>query len=119
MSRLTKKLGEGFYVAFVPNTDTLKEKLGKLEDLEEELGCPLEVVFKAIKVGAYFKTDYYGTNITYHILQNNEINFKENVFDIRKENLLDNKPYYSGGFIFHLKDYGKTWWLKEEMKQDE
>ena len=24
-------------------------KLGRLEDLEEELGCPLEVVFEAIK----------------------------------------------------------------------
>lgn len=36
MDRLTRKLGEGFYVAFVPNTDTLKEKLGQLEDLMEQ-----------------------------------------------------------------------------------
>lgn len=36
MNRLTRKLGEGFYVAFVPNTDTLKEKLGQLEDLMEK-----------------------------------------------------------------------------------
>ena len=36
MSRLTKKIDEGFYVAFVPNTDTLKGKLGRIEDLMEQ-----------------------------------------------------------------------------------
>ena len=36
MNRLTIKLDEGFYVAFVPNTDTLKYKLGELEDLMEK-----------------------------------------------------------------------------------
>ena len=49
MSRLTKKLDEGFYVSNAPCTDDLKNKLGKLEDLEEQLGCPLEVVFKALE----------------------------------------------------------------------
>lgn len=29
----------------------LVQKLGKLEDLEEQLGCPLEVVLKAVKQG--------------------------------------------------------------------
>lgn len=85
--------------------------------IEEELGCPLEVVFKALKDGAYFKTDYYGIDITYHILENHEIDFKNARFDIRKNNLLNNKPYYTGGFIFNWKDYKKTWWLKEPKEE--
>ena len=36
MSRLTKKLDEGFYVSNAPCTDDLKNKLGKLEDLMEK-----------------------------------------------------------------------------------
>ena len=52
MSRLTKKLDEGFYVSNAPCTDDLKNKLGKLEALEDELGCPLDVVFKALKDGS-------------------------------------------------------------------
>jgi hypothetical protein len=36
--------------------DCCVEKLGKLEDLEEELGCPLEVVFKAIEEGIIVKS---------------------------------------------------------------
>ena len=36
MSRLTKKLDEGFYVSNAPCTDDLKNKLGKLEDLMEQ-----------------------------------------------------------------------------------
>lgn len=59
MSRLTeKKFLDNFkaiknispnYVA--SKEELMYEKLGKLEDLEEELGCPLEVVLKAVKKG--------------------------------------------------------------------
>ena len=44
MSRLTKKIDEGFYISNAFCTDDLKNKLGKFEDLEDELGCPLEVI---------------------------------------------------------------------------
>lgn len=36
MSRLTKKIDEGFYVSNAPCTDDLKYKLGKIEDLMEK-----------------------------------------------------------------------------------
>lgn len=37
MSRLTKKIEDGLYTApNIPNTDVLKYKLGKLEDLLEK-----------------------------------------------------------------------------------
>lgn len=36
MSRLTKKIDEGFYVSNAPCTDDLKYKLGLIEDILEE-----------------------------------------------------------------------------------
>lgn len=137
MNRLTKKDIEGAYDFTYSNGEFVRgicplgehpnqeiysnglNKLGKLEDIEEQLGCPLEVVFKAINDGAYFKTDYYGMDITYHILENHEIDFKNARFNIRKNNLLDNKPYYTGGFIFNWKDYKKTWWLKNDTAEED
>lgn len=42
MERLTTKIDDGFYVADkAHNTDEVTHKLGKLEDLEEELGFDL------------------------------------------------------------------------------
>lgn len=37
MSRLTKKIDEGFYVSNAPCTDDLKYKLGQIEDILEEI----------------------------------------------------------------------------------
>lgn len=102
MSRLTRKLGEGFYVAFVPNTDTLKEKLGKLEDIEEGLGCPLEVVFKALTFGF--------------------VNSLKEKFSTNEYNITLWKTdfgwvlYITGLGCYPLKDYGKTWWLKGDKE---
>ncbi len=39
-------------------TDDCVDKLGKLEDLEEELGCSLEEFVRAIKEWSYFTTFY-------------------------------------------------------------
>lgn len=77
-------------------------KLGKLEDLEEEIGCPLEVVIKALKEGIYYI--YPNGNIVL------ERSFKLN--------------HYSSGWClikpklnFKLEDYKKTWWLKRDKSE--
>ena len=116
MNRLTRKHKPTNYTRYTEKTICLKnynirsanlnkaiEKLGKLEDIEEELGCPLEVIIEATKNGI--------------ILNNNKI--------------YDCKPsYYEkvngwtfvcciGGEAqvgFALKDYQKTWWLKGEKE---
>lgn len=108
MSRLTKKFNDEYYSknanTIIFNTEidyNIVQKLGKLEDLEE-LGCPLEVVFKAVKEGIYC-VDY-----------DNQI--------IRKFiaplwfNSTSKQFYWSGNNIGYpdLKDYQKTWWLKGE-----
>ena len=63
MSRLTEKFSHnGFeYMAtgFGSNNPYAIDKLGKLEDLEEQLGCPLEVVitpyFKRGKLEVFYR----------------------------------------------------------------
>lgn len=103
MSRLTTKIEDGFYVAdHAHNTDEVTHKLGKLEDLEEQIGCPLEVVFKAIYSGIYYI--YPNGNIVL------ERSFKLN--------------HYSSGWClikpklnFKLEDYKKTWWLKRDKSE--
>ena len=48
MSRLTKKY-DGGDVEVIGNEYKAFQKLSNLEDLEQDLGCPLDVVFKALK----------------------------------------------------------------------
>ena len=84
-------------------------KLEHLEDIEEELGCPLEVMFKVLK-----------QKFVYNI-ENEKIELLL-VFLSNKSNDL-----YLYGFTeittqdvrLSLKDYGKTWALtKEELEND-
>ena len=55
MSRLTYKDTKvsGGYNAVDTDEYACVVKLGELEDLEEQLGCPLEVVVEALKYGIY------------------------------------------------------------------
>ena len=77
------------------------DKLGKLEDIEEELGIDLVILIKALKNGCYIKP-WAEIKYSYEIRTGSD---NINLF------LLDeNDNDYS------LKDYGKTWALtKEEL----
>ena len=103
MSRLTR-LENGIYIA---NRDNLlvceaMNKLGKLEDIEEELGIDLITLFKALKNGIYKK----GRN-----------NLKGLI-------LYSKMPMFS---FYHktidaelIEDYGITWALtREELEENE
>ena len=48
--RSIKKCRQDFYVA-------IEDKLRMLENIEDELGCPLETVFKGLKNGVYWILD--------------------------------------------------------------
>jgi hypothetical protein len=89
-------------------------KLGQLEDLEEELGCPLEVVFKLAKQGRF----YYEQDKELHLivvfdieLRNNTIYFNEQWLDYDIE-LGD-----FGTIELPLSQYGKTFWLKKDKSE--
>lgn len=108
MKRLTKKRQDGSYVVINGEFHNIGEhinKLGQLEDIEEEIGIDLITLFKALKNGFW-----------YHFSNDN------NFFIYKKiDNYIcvgnRNGEYY----INHqsLKDYGKTWALTKQEIEDE
>lgn len=88
-------------------------KLGQLEDIEEELGIDLVILFKALKYGVYYFTN--GTQLTrdYVWLISNYVSggFHEKlsysfITAFEKQSLLFN-------------DYGKTWAITKEELENE
>lgn len=86
------------------------DKLGKLEDLEEELGCPLEVVFKALKEGVKVNMEFLDIDITDDILRP-RLYYSD---DFQCYGL----SIQSWGYFVKLKDYQKTWWIKGDKEND-
>lgn len=84
-------------------------KLGKLEDIEEELGCPLEVVFRALNEGIHIQTEFLNIAIKYFIL-------KPRLYFSNDFKCYCLETGY-GANMFKLKDYQKTWWLKGEKDE--
>ena len=73
--------------------------LTKYRELEEQLGCPLEIVFKAIKQGYVWTKD-------------NTINRTELKYDTKA-----NDFYWNWNFDCYFKNYKKTWWLKKDKSE--
>ena len=105
--RLTKKIIEknvdGYVLNhredFTENTYEVIQKLGQLEDLEEQLGCPLEVVFKALK------QDYiYTKNRKY-------LGVELGIYGV------DWCICCGLRLQIRVADYKKTWWLKEDSSE--
>lgn len=99
------------YVGYVDNFKAFDgkpiEKLSKLEDLEDDLGIPLEVLFKALKDGIYVQGEDEDGHLYITKLENYKIG-------------LDwCKVSKSWGLsAFATKDYGKTWALTREELED-
>ena len=79
-------------------------KLGKLEDLEEELGIDLLTLFKALKDGFEVGNDKMRVSVKgCKLVYREEDNDYVFIYD-----------YY----LIKLKDYGKYWWLEKPKEQD-
>lgn len=94
------------------------EKLGKLEDLEEELGIDLITLFKALKNGVCVKENMTPettcfTKYTVDCFVYNE-QYEEYGFGYGKDCFSD-KPLW----WLSLKDYKKTWALNRSDLEDE
>ena len=95
--------------------DMIFNKLGQLEDIEEELGIDLIILFKALKNGFY------------HIDENKHIYkmkpTKGNGGAMNFYACLDSiiaEDTFGDQYIYSLKDYGKVWALtKRELEQNE
>ena len=92
-------------------TDAIN-KLGQLEDIEEELGIDLIILFKALANGFYGKRNLLGNPIQ-KIETSRYFSIKINSY---KMIVYDSYDDDYGGDGWKLKDYGKTWALtKEEL----
>lgn len=91
-------------------------KLGKLEDIEEELGCPLEVMIKALNDGI---------NV---VCFDEKIHFHSSPSLNKYDEFYFSETYYPYGdsccdatddsYQVKLSDYQKTWWLKGEKENE-
>ena len=79
-------------------------KLGRLEDIEEEIGCPLEVREKAIKYGIYIK-NIYGEMVNFKVM-----------LVYKNEQMGYYFRFINDGYVL-LADYKKTWWLKRDKSE--
>lgn len=103
MERLTTKLehpttkATGYELYVYDGVVALK--LGKLEDLEEEIGCPLEVRCKL-----YNTATVYG------------INGKERVIACWKDRFITVLCVNNMKIIHKYSEFKETWWLKEDKE---
>ena len=113
MCRLTEKYNDNYVTKdYFGNGDIMKDtynaiqKLGKLEDLEEQLGCPLEVFFKVI-----------ATKKVYIVLPKCNLNRVYFVnLDFSAQDILT-LGFFVGGLKFLFNEYKITWWLKEDKSE--
>lgn len=96
------------YGALLSSTESIINKLGQLEDIEEELGIDLITLFKALKNGVYYFTN--GTQLTkdYVWLLDNYISVGT------RDKLSYSFMTAFGKQTLLLKDYGKTWALDKK-----
>ena len=127
MNRLTYKLDEPIKIKNLNyeynknskqkiSNDMIFNKLGKLEDIEEEFGCPLNAIFKALKDRKLVSINTISSEkpeITLGIYKILGLMFDgENyVLYIYKDNDLT---------YVYTKDFGKTWMLYDiEVKNEQ
>ena len=114
MKRLTEEIWKGKYTYAGKDKSTKEydlwvdeaiQKLGKLEDLEEEIGCPLEVLGKALIQNCFYVAQW-------NEYRETDIGFipEEQIFVISIDE-------WENGNTLLLSDYKKTWWLKESKSE--
>ncbi len=121
MNRLTKKNSMGQYFPQYEretnkNYYDLVYKLGKLEDIEEELGIDLITLFKV--------NNNININKKFYKVYSNSNNIIEEKFSGSASIDLENKEFIIGNDVFYyvlsFEDYGKTWSLdRKELENEE
>ena len=128
MNRLTKKaqfvrdLITGKEIKYIANESNQMcvDKLGALENIEEELGIDLITLFKALKDGINV---YYEDEERYQFHNNLRLEYHKTLgwglVDIYGSICRNDMPMKLEMEFYELKDYGKTWALtKEELEND-
>lgn len=127
LERLTRKDNDDIYrpeyfinvESYFDKADKVVQKLGKIEDIEEELGIDIVTFCNALKNGIYAKDHWvvfqpyvikhYNTN-EYEFI----VNWKDKSFEIVEEfneEVIEQRAFFE--------DYGEEWALtKEELQND-
>ena len=88
-------------------------KLYALEDIEKDLGCPLEVVFKALN-GFYTEFGYISNEDDFIYLRKDSEGWYLKVVIHPSKPKPKNLDWFE---IQRLKDHKKTWWLSETKEE--
>ena len=106
--RNIRKWRQEYYIA-------IEDKLRELENIEEEYGCPLETVFKALTHGVYAK---------YTVVWEPEVKKEVGKFSVcLVRNIFGLKGWFIMAgrkeiYFWGLNEHGKTWALtKEELEK--
>ena len=100
--------------------EEIVNKLGKIEDLEEQLGCPLDFIFKVLQAPKIYIE---GMNVRSEYDDRFKFHSKTNNYIINPYAIAGKKPEvafidrWDYGYNLRLKDYKKTWWLKEDKSE--
>lgn len=87
--------------------DDLWNKVKQIEDIEEELGCPIDIIFRALKNGVYIKLCFENEPKLYSIMLEDMEEFTFDYIDHNGQEEVGSRSF---------KEYGKTWALtKEEL----
>ena len=86
--------------------DIIYNKLGKLEDLEEELGIDILTLFRALKEGIFIQSMWDNHEIIKEV--NVDLEYSSGEYKICPDMQIKRK----------VKDYGKTWALTREELED-
>ena len=106
--RLTKAVSGkgGKYLVDLLDIQVVADKLGLLEDIEEELGIDLVKLFKALKYGIYTDNNGFIGPLEMQLFNNNLILYRP----ITSKYPVD---------MYLLCEYGKTWaFTKKELKNE-
>jgi hypothetical protein len=81
-------------------------------NLEEEIGCPLDVYVKLHQQMKFYRLNALNEIIECEIDNPNE----DEVYHIQADGIIFNQYDYGWQF-YSFKDYKKTWWLKETKEE--
>ena len=130
MSRRTKKRKDGWYDINLVIDENVDEelkplvigeyvrhslnKLGQLEDIEEELGIDLTTLFKALTQGIWaWENVFRGDDVERKLYKIDKVYIQKDGFGCEGWFIVNG---YKAPTWWKLKDYGKTWALtKEEL----
>ena len=92
----------------------LVDEVKEYRQLKEQIGCPIEVLFRALKEGVYTEINIYGKDV------GNGLKYFEAIYiSTDGIELLHNSMFKGIESIGsrQLKDYKKTWWLKADRSE--